>query len=76
MPSNHRSNFVPDPETTILDGVYALTSAALEYLPDVGFINGLKGLTLQITFHITMVSNITLISVWLNRRRGLLSMIF
>lgn len=38
MPSNHQSNFIPEPETTIRGGVYALTSAALVYLPDVGFI--------------------------------------
>ena len=37
LPSNHQSNFVPDPETTIRGGVYALTSATLAYLPDVGF---------------------------------------
>ena len=39
LPSNHQSNFVPDPEHTLRGGVYALTSAALAYLPAVGFID-------------------------------------
>jgi hippurate hydrolase len=33
LPSNHQSNFAPDPEPTLRVGVYALTSAALAYLP-------------------------------------------
>jgi hippurate hydrolase len=39
LPSNHQSNFVPEPETSIRCGVYALTSAALAYLPKNDFIN-------------------------------------
>ena len=35
LPSNHQSNFAPDPESTLLGGVRALTSAALAYLPAV-----------------------------------------
>jgi hippurate hydrolase len=33
LPSNHQSNFLPDPEPTLRVGVRALTSAALAYLP-------------------------------------------
>ncbi len=33
LPSNHQSNFAPDPEPTLRGGVCALTSAALAYLP-------------------------------------------
>src|SRR5215471_18495536 len=33
LPSNHQPNFIPDPEPTLRTGVYALTSAALAYLP-------------------------------------------
>ncbi len=36
LPSNHQSNFAPDPEPTLRGGVSALTSAALAYLPAVG----------------------------------------
>lgn len=43
MSSNHQSNFIPEPETTIRGGVYALTSAALAYLPGVGFIDESSG---------------------------------
>jgi amidohydrolase len=39
LPSNHQPNFAPDPEPTLRVGVYALTSAALAYLPAVGFID-------------------------------------
>ncbi len=39
IPSNHQPNFAPDPEPTLRVGVYALTSAALAYLPAVGFID-------------------------------------
>ncbi len=38
LPSNHQSNFAPDPEPTLRVGVYALTSAALAYLPAAGFV--------------------------------------
>jgi hippurate hydrolase len=37
LPSNHQSNFLPDPEPTLRVGVSALTSAALAYLPAVDF---------------------------------------
>jgi amidohydrolase len=33
LPSNHQSNFAPDPEPTLRVGVRALTSATLAYLP-------------------------------------------
>jgi amidohydrolase len=33
LPSNHQSDFAPDPESTLRGGVCALTSAALAYLP-------------------------------------------
>jgi hippurate hydrolase len=33
LPSNHQSNFAPDPESTLHGGVCALASAALAYLP-------------------------------------------
>jgi hippurate hydrolase len=33
LPSNHQPNFAPDPEPTLRVGVYAITSAALAYLP-------------------------------------------
>jgi amidohydrolase len=36
LPSNHQSNFAPDPEPTLRGGVCALTSAALAYLPAAG----------------------------------------
>jgi amidohydrolase len=36
LPSNHQSNFAPEPEPTLCFGVYALTSAALAYLPATG----------------------------------------
>jgi amidohydrolase len=39
LPSNHQSNFAPDPEPTLRVGVYALTSAALAYLPAAGFVD-------------------------------------
>jgi hippurate hydrolase len=39
LPSNHQSNFAPDPESTLRVGVYALTSAALAYLPATGFVD-------------------------------------
>jgi len=39
LPSNHQSNFAPDPEPTLRIGVYALTSAALAYLPSAGFVD-------------------------------------
>ena len=39
LPSNHQSNFAPDPEPTLRVGVYALTSAALAYLPAGGFVD-------------------------------------
>lgn len=37
LPSNHQPNFAPDPEPTLRVGIYALTSAALAYLPSVDF---------------------------------------
>jgi len=39
LPSNHQSNFAPEPEPTLRIGVYALTSAALAYLPSAGFVD-------------------------------------
>ena len=39
LPSNHQSNFAPDPKPTLRIGIYALTSAALAYLPAVDFID-------------------------------------
>jgi hippurate hydrolase len=39
LPSNHQSNFAPDPKPTLRVGVYALTSAALAYLPASGFVD-------------------------------------
>jgi amidohydrolase len=39
LPSNHQPNFAPDPEPSLRVGVYALTSAALAYLPVVGFVD-------------------------------------
>jgi hippurate hydrolase len=36
LPSNHQSNFAPDPEPTLRGGVSALTSASLAYLPATG----------------------------------------
>jgi len=36
LPSNHQPNFIPDPEPTLRTGLYALTSAALAYLPATG----------------------------------------
>jgi hypothetical protein len=39
LPSNHQSNFAPDPEPTLRVGVCALTSAALAYLPATGFVD-------------------------------------
>jgi len=36
LPSNHQSNFAPDPEPTLRVGVCALTSEALAYLPAAG----------------------------------------
>jgi amidohydrolase len=39
LPSNHQPNFAPDPEPTLRVGVYALTSAALAYLPAAGFVD-------------------------------------
>jgi len=36
LPSNHQSNFAPDPEPTLRGGVSALTSVALAYLPATG----------------------------------------
>ncbi len=36
LPSNHQSNFAPDPEPTLRGGVCTLTSAALVYLPVAG----------------------------------------
>jgi amidohydrolase len=39
LPSNHQSNFAPDPKPTLRVGVYALASAALAYLPAVDFID-------------------------------------
>jgi len=34
----NRANFIPDPEPTLRTGVYALTSAALAYLPATGYV--------------------------------------
>ena len=39
LPSNHQSNFAPDPESTLRVGIYALTSAALAYLPAADFVD-------------------------------------
>jgi hypothetical protein len=39
LPSNHQSNFAPDPEPTLRAGIQALTSAALAYLPAAEAIN-------------------------------------
>jgi len=39
LPSNHQSNFAPDPEPTLRVGVYALTSSALAFLPAAGFVD-------------------------------------
>lgn len=39
LPSNHQSDFAPDPEPTLRVGVYSLTSAALAYLPAAGFVD-------------------------------------
>lgn len=36
LPSNHQSNFAPDPEPTLRGGVSALTSAALAYISAIG----------------------------------------
>jgi hypothetical protein len=36
LPSNHQSNFAPDPEPTLCGGVCTLISAALAYLPAPG----------------------------------------
>lgn len=39
LPSNHQSNFAPDPKPTLRIGIYALTSAALAYLPAAGVVD-------------------------------------
>ncbi|HEY6536894.1 MAG TPA: amidohydrolase [Candidatus Nitrosocosmicus sp.] len=39
LPSNHQSNFAPEPKSTLRVGICALTSAALAYLPDAGVVN-------------------------------------